>query len=209
MRAIELEKALVQHTVENCGHKEHREYLGMSRISMCPRRLFFEVRDGTLASVGSKLRFYKGHQEEKDILARLALVVEALGAKAIVSDEVGESCALDERFRGHPDGELVMLDGSERILIEIKSTVQEKLNRIRKQARIPTHHWWQVQCYLHFGDGWERAFVVYEARDTGQIYVHEARYHQPTGEKCERKARLVLEALEMDEAPECWCGHCQ
>lgn len=208
MKAIDLEAALIWQTTENSGHQEHRDYLGMSRISQCPRRLYFEVRDGTLADKGSKLRCYKGYQMEKDVLARLALVVERLEARAILTDEVGELCALDERFLGHPDGELVALDGSWRVLIEVKSTVQDQLNGIINRARIPTRHWGQVQCYLHFG-GWERAFVIYEARDTGRIYVHEVRRDQRLGEKCERKARLVLDALDAGRPPECACGRCR
>lgn len=208
MNAADLQRELLDYTLAHCGYGEHRGYLGMSQISKCPRRLFFEVKDGSPSDVASNLRCYKGYQEEKDILARVSLVVEGLGAKVIMTDEVRELCASDERFLGHPDGELIALDGSWRMLIEIKSTLQEALDKIIEKARIPIPHWWQVQCYLHFGD-WERAFVIYEARDTGQIYVYPVRRDRRWGEQCERKARLVLKALDAGKPPECECGWCR
>lgn len=207
MNAAVLQDALVRITAENSGHEEHRDYLGMSQIAKCPRRLFFEIQNGTPSDLDGKLRCYKGYQMECDLLTRMALVLDLLGGDWILAPEVGEISALGEQFIGHPDGELVSLDGKERILVEIKSTLQESLDRILERARIPTRHWWQVQCYLRFG-GWERALIIYEARDTGRIYVHPVRRDERTGERCERKARLVLDALEVGAPPRCACGRC-
>jgi len=208
MNAGVLQDALVRVTAENSGHEEHRRYLGMSQIAKCPRRLFFEVQKGTPADIDDKLRCYKGYQMERDLLARLGLALDLLGGDWVLTPEVGEISALGEQFIGHPDGELVFLDGEEKVLVEIKSTLQESLDRIIVKARIPTRHWWQVQCYLRFG-GWERALVIYEARDTGRLYVHPVRRHKQTGERCERKARIVLDALEVGTPPRCACGRCR
>ena len=208
MKAVELQEALTRYTVKISRHQEDRGYLGMSQIAKCPRRLFYEVRDGTPADEASKLKCYKGYQMEANLLGRLAMMLDLNESGWMLTAEVGEISALDGAFIGHPDGELVTVDGSERILIEIKSTVQENLDGIVKRARIPTRHWMQVQCYLHFGE-WERALVIYEARDTGQLYVHEVRQDRRVGERCEAKARLVLDALEAGAPPRCACGRCR
>jgi hypothetical protein len=195
--AAQVKQALVEWTVAHSGF-EDRSYLGMSQISECPRVLYDQLVNGRTFDVGHHLMCYAGYLWEKDVKARL----RELGMYAEFSERevVAE---FDERFRGHTDGDL--RDGS---LLEIKSTTQERIERIRETQRIPTRHFEQVQMYLRHG-GYGRAMVVYIARDTDELYVAQVRPVPEVADKLDRKARDVLAAVEAGVAPLCTCGRCK
>ncbi len=195
--ATQVRQALVEFTVAHSGY-EDRSYLGMSRIGECPRVLytdFINVRREW--DVAHHLMCYAGYLWERDIKERLRAcwLYADFSERQIVAE-------FDERFRGHIDGEIT--DGS---LLEIKSVVQAKIEQIRVTQRIPTKHFEQVQCYLRHGH-YERALVVYVARDTSEFYVAQVSPVADVAEKLDRKARDVLAAIDAGEAPLCVCGRC-
>jgi hypothetical protein len=195
--ASQVATALVDWTLRHSGFEE-RSYLGMSRIGECPRVLFDEFSTGREWDRQHHLMCYAGYLWEKDIKLRL----REIGLYTDFSERqlVAE---FDDRFRGHIDGEL--LDGS---LLEIKSVTQAKIETIRVTQRIPVKHFEQVQCYLRHGN-YERALVVYVARDTDEIYVAQVKPVKDVAEKLDRKARDVLAAIDANERPLCTCGRCQ
>jgi hypothetical protein len=180
-------------TAENSGH-EDRRYLGMSRISECPRRLYFEVLNGTPATESDKLRFYAGYLWERDVVSRL----KSLGLYSANSREI---TALGGRFVGHTDGEI------EGDLLEIKSVTSNKYERLLRDKRLPSNHFRQIQTYMLHGK-YQRAFVVYVVRDMGDIHVEEVRCIPKIGETMTEKARRILSAIDAGNPPQCECGNC-
>ncbi len=198
LNARQVKEALVEWTIAHSGY-EDRSYLGMSRIGECPRVLFTDFikvkRDWDPAH---HLLCYAGYLWERDIRTRLresGLYAE-LSEREIVAE-------FDERFRGHIDGELQ--DGS---LLEIKSTVQAKIDTIQATNKIPLKNYQQVQVYLRHG-GYDRAQVVYVARDTDELLVYEVRPNRGVQDLMDDKARWVLSAIDEGVAPGCTCGRCE
>lgn len=195
--ASQVKQALVEFTVAHSGY-EDRTYLGMSRISDCPRVLYSDFLAGHREwDITHHLMCYAGYLWERDVKDRL----KACGLYAEFSERqiVAE---FDDRFRGHSDGEIT--DGS---LLEIKSVTQAKIETIRVTQRIPTRHFDQVQCYLRHGR-YDRGLVVYVARDTSEIYVAQVRPVPDVADRLDRKARDILAAIDAQETPMCTCGRC-
>lgn len=195
MQARELRHELLKWTMANSG-LEVRSYLGMSRIGECPRQLYHELVYGHDWNTRSHLMCYQGYLHERDILARLAAMNGSQLAPGREFSDFGG------RFQGHSDGEW---DGD---LLEIKSTITYKLDIIRQTRHIPENHFWQAQTYMHYGD-YERALVVYVARDTGDLYVAQLRRLRHIGEQARLKASIILEGVDFRRPPECECGRCQ
>ena len=85
---------------------------------------------------------------------------------------------------------------------------QARIDTIRATQRIPMRNFEQVQCYLRHGH-YERALVVYVARDTNELYVAQVKPVVEVADKLDRKARDVLAAIDAGEAPVCVCGKCE
>jgi hypothetical protein len=195
MNAVDLKQNLLNWTLANSG-AECRTYLGMSAIGNCPLQLYNNMIYGRDWTTGQHLMCYEGYLHERDILDRL---------QALNGSQIGpgrELSAFGGRFQGHTDGEW---DGD---LLEIKSTRPETLNQIWETGRLPMRHFWQVQCYMHYGH-YRQAYVIYKVRDTGDLYVARLRYLNHIGEKCHLKASAVLEAVDHQQPPECECGRCE
>lgn len=198
MNASEVREQLINWTVLHSGHDATRRYLGMSRIAECPHVLYHEVIDGPAKpNPAQYLTFYAGYLWERDIKQRL----EEIGIYAPMSERL-IVCDFDPRFYGHSDGETT---GGR--LLEIKSTVQVNLEEISANKRIPRRHFQQVQMYLHHGK-YPAALMVYVARDTGQIHTAEIRPMRDVAEDLNRKARMILAAVDAGRAPACECGRC-
>jgi len=188
-----LQDQIIRWTMQNSG-AESRDYLGMSAIGQCPRRLYTEQVRGKPWNVQGHFYCYLGYLFERDMLARLkSLDPGAIGSPQEFSDFGG-------RFQGHSDGSW---RGD---LLEIKSTTTEKLPEGR--MRIPKVHYWQVQTYMHYGH-FNRAIVIYIARDTGQLRVIEIRRNEQIGELARLKAASILEAVDLGSPPDCECGWCK
>lgn len=188
--ARELEQQLLNWTMANSG-AEHRDYLGMSQIGHCPRKLYDQLRQGREWTQQSHLYCYQGYLHERDILARLAaLDAGKLGPPQAFSDFGG-------RFQGHSDGSWA---GH---LLEIKSTIDWEL----PNGRVSQWHYWQVQTYMRYG-GFARALMIYVARDTGRLRVLAIPRNEKIGELARLKAGEILEAVDHQQPPDCECGWC-
>lgn len=196
MDADEIKSRLVKWTVDHSGF-EDRHYLGMSRISQCPRALYFEVLNGTQADEYHKLMCYAGYLWERDIKQRLIATGIAVGkSRELIA-------RYDPRVVGHTDSETI--DGD---LIEIKSVMREKFDRIVCDARVPLAHFDQVQMYMNHGN-YRRAFVVYVARDTGSLNVVMVKESLSAQDRLNVKAIHVLKSLDSKSPPRCECGRCK
>lgn len=181
LKSYEVESVLTRYILKNGGF-ERRKYLGMSQIHRAEDELIREMLEGTpVPKPENGLVFALGYDFEKIMLAKLEAsgVLMAMSSKSLVA-------SFDARFKGHTDGELI--DGS---LCEIKSTIDEKLQKIESNKHVPNAHYVQAQMYMHHG-GYERDMIVYVARDTGRVVVRQVRYDKRTAESYNEKAKRIL-----------------
>lgn len=193
-----MHKMELKHALESVfDNDEDRRYLGMSLISKCPLYLYRMMTDGREPPALQSLRYYhEGHLHEADILERLkkaGLLITNMQRTLIAP--------WDDRFRGHPDGEV------EGDLLEIKSVDCKRFASVVGRGAF-FDHMDQCQMYMRYG-GYERALIVYKNRDTGEVYVYEMRRSDQFGEKLEWKAREVLAAVDEGKPPACTCGRCR
>ena len=81
MEAHEIERRLMESA--RAEWDGNRAYLGMSRLSTCPRSLFFEIKEGQRRpDIAGMLRCHEGYVHERDVLTRLEeLVGRGLGCR--------------------------------------------------------------------------------------------------------------------------------
>ena len=186
-------KAVLNGTLDDF---EERDYLGMSAISQCPRRLYNNMVNGRqYPSIRTARLFHEGLLHEHDVIMRLlkkGVAVTNLGRELIAP--------FDGRFRGHIDGEL---DGD---LLEIKSVNDERFAMVMDDGPFD-EHCDQVQLYMRYG-GYARAMIVYKCRNDGDIWTEEVARDDQRGAILEEKAKGILAMLDRSEPPRCTCGHC-
>lgn len=176
-----IQQTLLADVVAHGGH-EKRSYLGMSNIAAPEDELLAGLLNGSkVPDETGYQRLALGYEWEAIVRGRLlrAGLLKADSQREIIA-------AFDARFKGHTDGEFISGE-----LLEIKSTTDEALEALKAKGRCKYAHFAQVQMYLHHG-GYDRAFVVYIARDTGRWWVAEVRYNRAECEKLNTKARAVL-----------------
>lgn len=189
MNQYEIETTLRQFTAENGGHQT-RKYLGMSSISRPESELLDMMLNGSpKPTMEDYQRLALGYETENNVRARLeaaGLIRTQLSDRELVAEwSLHEGQYL---FRGHTDGEWI--DGA---LLEIKSTLDEKITQIKRSNKVPRSHFEQVQCYMHFGH-YKECRILYFARDTGRIHVERIGYSYGIGTSLNQKARRVLYA---------------
>ena len=197
MLLAEQVRAILEDSIDT-GLDEDRDYLGMSQIWKCARKLYLDMVNGRRQLQDQALRrCHEGYLHQEDVLDRL----DRAGVPVLEQDR--ELVApFDERFRGHIDGEI---DGD---LLEIKSLEKfPDLVQIQKQGPRDRERF-QVQAYMRYGD-YDRALIVYKVRADGALWVVYMTRKDGIGDRIESKARTVLEAVDRGYPPACTCGHCR
>jgi hypothetical protein len=181
----------------NSNYDTQRNYLGMSGIGKCPRQLYDNFIQPSKPTDEMYRNCYLGYlweDEAKDILE---------GAGIYKTDSERELVApFDKRFKGHTDGET-----PEGNLLEIKSVTAYSMERLKREARVKREHFYQVQTYMRYGD-YAQALVAYVSRDPMEFHFISVPRVAATGEQMERKAKVVLQAIDLKERPACECGRC-
>jgi hypothetical protein len=199
------------------GLEQKRDYLGMSRVHMCPRLLYDEFNRGLTRNEMGDWNHWMclvGYTHQ-NMLTRLVLEGQALAEhefsnmSIICEHEI--MADFDSRFRGHVD----MLFGD--IPVEFKSVSWRNYQEILESGRMPRHHFGQMQLYLHHG-GFENGLMVYVARDCPAplredgrevpVWVFDVYSYPDIARKLDYRAKLVLDAVDEGEPPQCWCGKC-
>jgi gamma-glutamylcyclotransferase (GGCT)/AIG2-like uncharacterized protein YtfP len=195
MQTNEIEAKIMGYIRGNSGFETHRDYLGMSHLGECPRKLYDQYMDGQMASDRAHLGAFAGYSMEKIEKEVLA------GAGILKSGYIeGELVGFDPLLRGHIDG--VTVDGD---LLEIKSVNTHKFDALERGAL--REHVEQVQAYMHFG-AYKQAVIVYVCRETFQHKVVRVYYDGDMARRLVANARVVLSAIHNEKPPACLCGRC-
>lgn len=186
-----------QYIVSHSGFEEKRDYVSMSHISECPRKVVREYLNGFQVDAHTHHMCYAGYHHEDDMIKMLT----QLGL--ITKTNVEVMAPFDSRLRGHLDALL------EETVIELKSISGRQWDSLKENAdRAMWKHYVQVQLYMRYGN-FPRALVIYRNRETFQHMVIEVPYSEPQAERFEGRARFVLQALDAGIMPECECKHCR
>lgn len=190
-------KKINDHIVEHSGFETHREYLSVSHISECPRKVAREFRDGFSVESHTHHMCYAGYEHEQNMLKMLGdlEMLEQTGVEVV--------SPFDERLRGHMDA---VWDGN---VIEIKSVSRNVFDKVAKKTdKALWKHFVQVQLYMRYS-GLRRALIIYRCRETYQHMVIAVPYIEHQAVKFEEKAEFILRKLDAGELPDCECGMCK
>lgn len=179
------------------GLQQHRPYLGISKISDCPRRAVYEYLHGIRMSETAHRMSFAGYEHERSIISLL------VGAGIAKVEYVEVVAPFDPRFKGHIDAQTMQGD-----LIEIKSVSTIKYSEVVRTQKALRKHWEQVQLYMRYG-GWLHTYVVYRARENYMHKVIHVHYHAHQAEILEQRAKRLLEFIDAGKLPACECGHCE
>lgn len=197
MNASAILDGLTHQLTASAGLDQHRNYLGISKISDCPRVAVREYFDGPSLTEQAYRMCFAGYEHELSIVELLARAGIAFwSGKEVVAP-------FDPRLRGHIDA-LTRDDD----LLEIKSVSTFKFAEVRKNKKVLKPHFIQVQLYLRYGP-WQQAFVVYRNRETYEHQVIRVPYVAIQAERYEEKARMMLRYIDRNELPSCECGRCE
>lgn len=204
MQASTLKSILVSSLEKHSGLEQRRPYLGMSGISQCQRKLYFDFVDGRdIPSEQQHWYCWTGYLHEGAVIGLLAdLGVEQRQIEVVAG--------FDSRFRGHID---YLFNPQE--IIEIKSVTWDKFCKVQTENRAEYGHEAQVQMYLRHG-GWQRAKIIYIARDVPHrefqgvpLWVVETEPRAGMADKLDAKAKGILAAIDSKTPPPCECRWCQ
>jgi len=196
MRTDLIEKAINDYITANSGFDVHRKYLGMSKISGCPRRAYLEYEDGVTADLKTHRMSFAGYEHEDSILKILDHI------HLIAGRNVEVVAPFDTRFRGHLDAKTV--DGA---LIEVKSVSAHRYANGPSRNRALHEHFVQVQIYMRYS-GCGGAFIIYRCRETYEHKVIYLQYMVDQAERFEAQAKAILKAIDEKTPPKCECGRC-
>lgn len=192
----------VQHAIDtyifhNSNFDLKRDYLGMSKISGCPRAAVLEYRNGFTPSESTYRMSYAGYEQERVIKDMLT----GCGVARLVNREI--VATFDNRLRGHIDAETI--DGD---LLEIKSVSTDKFRKVQEENRPLFSHAVQVQLYMHFGN-YKKCVIVYRCRETYEHAAFDVFYNHSKGREYEIKAKVILDAIDSGDLPTCTCKRCK
>jgi hypothetical protein len=193
----QIEEQIMHYIRIHSGFETHRNYLGMSHLGNCPRKLYKDFVLGKNADDRIHLGAFSGYSMER-------IEKELLIGAGIAREKTRELVAdFDPLLRGHIDAETI--DGD---LLEIKSVNTYKFEtRIQQKNLALPEHFEQVQVYMHFG-GYSKALIVYICRETFQHKVFSIPYSPEVAGRLIRRAKLVLLAIHEKRVPVCECGKC-
>jgi hypothetical protein len=182
----------------NAGLDARRDYLGMSGIGGCSRRLydaFFNPQTPTAEAYRNCYLGYLWEDEAKTILESIG-IYKPDSERELVAP-------FDKRFIGHTDGETT--DGQ---LLEIKSVTARAMEKLKAENRLKSGHFAQVQTHMRYGN-YRQALVAVVCRGPLEFYFIHAPLIPTVGERIERKAKAILAAIDARERPACECGYCK
>jgi hypothetical protein len=169
MNATTLQKLIEDESIRQCGHEERKGKLSMSWLHLPEGEILQRVRTGCQMDDQTKLKLFQGTWAEEGMINRLMPAIYGETFKKVFNVEIS---AFDSRLTGHID---FILDAE--TIVEYKCIgTREKFDKQKAQGKVPFKVFSQVQSYLLWGK-YKKAFVVYECRDDGTIWVTEMPPH--------------------------------
>ena len=194
MLTRDLQRAIMNWTVQHSGHEQHRPYIGLSEIGDCDRVIFDRFLNGGCMNIGEHLRTRISYELEDAIKIRLQKM-------SLHFREAVEISLYDGLVRGHPDG---MIGDND--LIEIKTLAME--SHLPAGVHISNRIWYQVQACLHYTHcDW--CHIIYLARENGAMRCVGIHYKPSVGEHIEAKVARLVTAVQECQRPACLCGKCE
>ena len=194
----EIKQILQEKVAATCRYEAKRNYLSMSKIAECSRKIALEFVNGTKPDYNTKARCWLGYNFE-DIVAQW-LIEE----KILLPESRGKEISVfGGKFKGHIDGH-----SNQMKLIEIKSVSTDKFERILRDIKVPTKNFFQTQTYMYNG-GFKEAMIIYVCRETMEFEVRSFNRVDKIGQRMNEKALRILDALNNMKIPVCDCGYCQ
>ena len=194
MKIDTLETKIAEQIIKASGLDLHRDYLGISKISDCPRVAVREYRNGITATEQAYRMSFAGYEQERSVIGLLDGIITQINLEVVAP--------FDGRFKGHVDAV------SENSLIEIKSVSVNKFQKVIESGRALRSHFLQVQLYMRYG-GWVQTFIIYRCRETYEHKIIRVPYIQAEADKLEAKAKRILACIDSGEMPPCECGRCR
>lgn len=192
-------KQILQERVEaSCRYETKRNYLSMSKIAECSRKLALEMINGTKPDYQTRGRCWLGYHFE-DIIAQWLIEEKIL----LPTSRGKEISAFEGKFKGHIDGHTEQMK-----LIEIKSLNEIKFQKLLSDIKVPTRNFLQTQTYMYNG-GFKEAMIIYVCRETMEFAVRSFKRADIIGQRMNEKALKIIDALNAMEIPDCDCGYCQ
>lgn len=188
---------------------QQRNYLGMSSIGNCSRKIFKRLQDlgvedeQTIEYERLAWYSYAGQLHEHSL-------IELMGQQP-PAEQIEVVADYDDRVRGHVD---LVLDDT---LIDCKSIQWRGFSSVC-MGGAKREHIDQVQMYLRHGPPeWSRAFIIYTARDIVYrdfagvpIKVFEVQPDPVRQDMLDVKAQNILKLIDTGgEPPACECGFCR
>lgn len=191
--ATQLQRDLIDWTVRNSGHDEHRPYIGLSTLADCERAIYNRFFNRTGVPLAERLKHKAAHEIEENIKARFRAMGIYSGPRKIVLH--------GGLVRGHTDGGIL---GA---LLEIKTVPMEE--HIPASApKIPFKVKYQSQAYMHYGS-YDMTLVLYYARASGAFRIFELLKDRSFGHVIDEKVSRLVEAVTNQKQPACECGRCR
>lgn len=189
--------SIIEYIEKYSGFETRRDYVSISHLSECPRKIVREFLDGFSVEEHTHRMAFAGYESERNVKAML----RELGY--LEREDVEVVAPFDERLRGHLDGIW------EENVIELKSVSHIQFEKVRKKTdRVLWKHYVQVQMYMHYS-GLRNALVFYRDRESYEHMVIAVPYNEVKALEFERKAKNILLAIDDNRLPECECGRCE
>jgi hypothetical protein len=205
---------------------ERRTYIGVSGIGGCPREMYFDYFYGQPYSPDRDQYGTRGYLFEHHTKERLARITPP---RYIANSEIEVYGSFaPDLFRGHTDGLGFSAEGSQVILLELKSTDPNKFVEIAQTNKPLPQNYAQVQMYLRLaaqgnwrtlhGDlqpsvmsklNWDVARLIYVNVSTLDHWIIYVERNDWDGYQLEEKAKNVVLAIREQKPPECTCGWCR
>jgi len=194
----QINEILKEKVEATCRYEAKRNYLSMSKIAECSKKLTLELINGTKPDYNIKARCWLGYHFE-DIIAQWLIK-----KKILLPESRGiEISTFEGKFKGHIDGHTDMMR-----LIEIKSLSEIKFQKLLSDIKVPTKNFFQTQTYM-YNSRFKEATIIYVCRETMQFETRSFNRVDKIGQRMNEKALRILDALNNMKIPDCDCGYCQ
>ena len=216
MNLGELIKRRVDAAIEANQDDGLRSHLGPSALSTpCDRAIWYNFRWHTDNRRDARMLrlFERGNNEEPAIIRRLRLAGITVHDVDVDGKQYGFSDC-EGHFKGSVDGVIEVPDVNRVGLLEIKTRNAKGYRQVLREREIPTGHYNQMQCYMHYLK-LEWGLHIMACKDDDEWHFTVVPYDRMQAETLVERAKGILRARTPPEKlsddptyrPCTWCDH--